>query len=110
MKAITPQEAIKGKTNTIPSVVFEVFNDLIKENLGGKSSSFQQDSVVRRLEKRGLERTEIFNKGWLDVEPAYRKAGWIVDYDKPGFNECYPATFTFSISRVSLESSLHAAA
>jgi len=45
--------------------------------------------------KKGLNRAEIFDKGWLNVEEVYRAAGWAVEYDKPGFNESYSATFTF---------------
>ena len=33
--------------------------------------------------------------GWLDVEGIYRKAGWDVEYDSPGYCEDYPATFKF---------------
>jgi hypothetical protein len=43
-----------------------------------------------------VERGEIFHRGWLDVEDAYRAEGWTVVYDKPGYNESYAASFTFS--------------
>ncbi len=33
---------------------------------------------------------------WLNVEELYRAQGWTVTYDKPGYNESYPATFTFA--------------
>jgi len=45
---------------------------------------------------RGLTRQGMYDKGWMDVEDAYRKAGWDVDFDKPGYNETYEANFTFS--------------
>jgi hypothetical protein len=37
----------------------------------------------------------IFEKGLLDVETVYERAGWKVTYDKPAYNETYPATFRF---------------
>lgn len=33
---------------------------------------------------------------WLNFEGAYRRAGWKVEFDKPGYNESYPATFKFT--------------
>lgn len=38
----------------------------------------------------------IFDKHWLDIEDTYRKAGWNVEYDKPGYCENYDAYFVFS--------------
>jgi hypothetical protein len=44
----------------------------------------------------GMERAEVFSKHYLDFEDVYRKQGWKVYFDRPGFNESYTATFTFS--------------
>jgi hypothetical protein len=38
----------------------------------------------------------IYANRWMDVEPVYRKAGWKVDYDRPGYNESYEAHYTFT--------------
>jgi hypothetical protein len=35
----------------------------------------------------------------LDIEPIYREAGWIVEYDKPAYCENYDANFTFTIPK-----------
>jgi hypothetical protein len=32
----------------------------------------------------------------MDVEDVYQKAGWEVEFDKPGYNEDYEANFKFS--------------
>ena len=45
---------------------------------------------------KALKRKEIYDKNWLDVEDVYESAGWKVEYDKPGYNENYEPTFTFS--------------
>lgn len=61
----------------------------------------KQDEIVQMLLtiKPGLERSEIFDKGWLDIESAYRKAGWHVEYDKPGYCETYVAYWEFTRKR-----------
>lgn len=95
MKAITPQEAAKSKASTIPDAVFKAFNQLIVANLDRGSATFRQDDVMKVLVSQGFKRDEVFENSWLDVESTYRKVGWKVEYDKPGYNEDYPATFTF---------------
>jgi hypothetical protein len=97
VKAITPKQASEYKKNTIPAKVIEVFNELINENMSHNQANVRQDEVVNRLVHRGLNRTEIFDRGWLDIESIYEKAGWKVKYDKPAYNENYPATFTFHV-------------
>jgi hypothetical protein len=37
----------------------------------------------------------MFNKHWFDIEDIYRKAGWAVEFDKPGYNESYESFFVF---------------
>ncbi len=42
-----------------------------------------------------VSRESIIANHWLDVETHYQAAGWKVAYDKPAYNENYPACFTF---------------
>jgi hypothetical protein len=94
-KPITPTEAAQGRIESIPSYVFEVFNELIVENLDMKGiATFTQDEVEKRIMGRMPQGTQ-FTSRWLDVESLYRASGWEVEYDKPGYNESYKATFTF---------------
>ncbi|MFZ5424563.1 MAG: hypothetical protein ACOZAO_02065 [Patescibacteria group bacterium] len=95
-KPITPSGVGKAKSASLPDVVIEVFNELIAQNFYGGSASVKQKDAVAMLVAKGLDRNEIFKKGWLDVEEVYRKAGWKVYYDKPGYNESYDAYFRFS--------------
>lgn len=106
MKPITPQEAKSKKSATIPSEVVNAFNQLITERLRGKSATFTQNEVVYKiLENMDVARNDIFDNGWLDIEPLFEKAGWKVEYDKPGFNvikkpkrnETYDAKFIFEV-------------
>lgn len=95
-KPITPDETESGKH--IPPIVIEAFNELIREG-GGRV--LQKDAVALILVKAAGAVTleEIFKNGWLDVEGAYRKAGWKVVYDKPAYCETYEANFTFTRKR-----------
>ncbi len=83
------------KQKTFPDAVLESFNELLTQKFNGTPVIIKQDDVLALMIRKGLNREEIFEKGWLDVEGAYRAAGWKVSYDKPGFNETYDANFTF---------------
>ncbi len=96
-KPINPSQVSKEKRASVPSEVFEAFNELITENFVGGSATVYQKEVVSRLVAKGLKRDEIFKRGWLDVEPVYRDEGWEVYYDKPAYNETYDAYFRFSV-------------
>lgn len=96
---ISPKDVEKEKIINFPSEVFEAFNELIIENSGSGEIYVGQKEVVARMIQKGLSKDEIYKKGWLDVEDVYRKAGWKVDYDKPGYNEDYEPYFKFSRKR-----------
>lgn len=97
-KPISPEEVSDEKLKQIPPEVIEAFNFLIaqKYNPDSKSSRVLQDDVITEIGKRiQIERAEIFNLKYLDVEDIYRREGWIVTYDKPAYNESYDASFIF---------------
>jgi hypothetical protein len=93
---IKPSEVAFAKVNTFPDAVWDSFNELITQNYSDGSAIVEQADVVKLMVEMGLDREDINSKGWLNVEDAYEKAGWKVEYDKPGYNESYPATFTFT--------------
>jgi len=95
-KPVTPKEVVSLKKTLIPDAAIEAFNELIAENFLGGYASFKQKDVVARMVKKGLKPEDIYKNGWLDIEDIFEKAGWKVDYDKPGYNETYDATFSFS--------------
>lgn len=96
VEPIKPGEIQEVKNSSIPDKVLEVFNQLITDNWNGRSSTFKQEEVVEILvDQHEFDKSEIFDKHWLDVEPLFRSQGWIVEYDKPGYCETYAATFTF---------------
>lgn len=103
VEPISPDEAIEAKV--FPDEVMTGWNNVIAENLRNGRSAFTQDAAIKaimaafRAAGKRTTRAKIFDKGWLDVEGTYRKAGWKVEYDKPGYNETYAANFTFAKAR-----------
>lgn len=97
MKPITPAEII-NKDRTIPDQVIESFNELIVENIRCSVARVYQEEVLEKIcdKMPAVDRREVINNKWLDIEDLYRSAGWKVDYDKPGYNENYQAYYTFT--------------
>lgn len=95
---ITPIKALQAKQESIPDFVIEAFNELIIKgmNTSGSVCIKQKDVVALITSKQQISSNAIYSSGWLDVENIYRSAGWNVEYDSPGYNESYDATFTFS--------------
>lgn len=95
MKPLTPQEAQQSFNNNLPDFVIESANELIVENLdsyGGAHFTF--DDLEERIKSKMTGDTE-FNHKWLDVEDVFRKFGWSVSVDKPGYCETYKGNYTF---------------
>jgi len=90
-KPLSPSEAFDLKQKVIPDKVIDIINEMILENFNGGIATLQQAELVRRMKAR----LEDFQERWLDFEDVYRKQGWKVTYDKPGYNETYPAIFVF---------------
>lgn len=96
VRPLNPKEILEKRIADIPDAVLEAFNELIAKNFNGAYAIVRQNEVVKLLvEKKGINKNEIFENHWLDVEDLYRKAGWKVEYDKPGYNETYDAYFEF---------------
>lgn len=93
-KPITPEEAKAKHLEEIMPEVFESFNELIVKNLCNRYSSFKQKEVEKLVVEK-LKGKQFYSK-MLNVEEAYRKVGWKVVYDRPGYNESYDATFSFT--------------
>ena len=103
VKPISPDEVINKKKKLLPDGVIEAFNELIAKNWDGNQSVIDQDDVVNLIcEKVGdgmgnsAPRRLVFDNNWLNVEEIYEAQGWEVEYDKPGYNEVYSASFIFS--------------
>lgn len=95
---IRPEDIPEAKIKYIPEEVFTVFNEEIAKGFNDNSATVKQNKVLEVLtsEQFGFDRAQVFANGWLNVEDAYRAAGWKVHYDKPGYNESYDAYFVFT--------------
>lgn len=97
IRPISPNQLHTIKKKTTREIVYETVNEMLVENAGDRSRIILKlEDILMKLVARGLDKYELIDKGFMDFEPAYRKAGWKVDYDEPGWNETYPATYTFS--------------
>jgi len=106
MEPITPDAVASQKTANIPDFVIGVFNEMITEAWSGRNAVLMQNAVVKRViaaaKKSGISKTKrvtsqrVFEEHWLDVEPIFRRVGWVVNYDKPGYCETYEASWAFS--------------
>ena len=101
IKPITPAEVSGEKLKTIPDVIIETINELIARNFVGKHATIKQEDIINLVKSKDEQLTDriIFDNHYLDIEEIYEKAGWKVEYDKPAYNETYPATFTFTKKR-----------
>ena len=100
VEAISPNEVAAAKAKCLPEYVLRAFNDLIAERFTGGRAQIKQDEAIARIQFYSgyvLDRQEIFNKGYLNIEEVYREKGWKVDYDKPGYNESYGAFWVFKV-------------
>ncbi len=92
---ISPSDIPAAKAEHIPEDVFEIVNGLLAANFTAGRALFYQDDILAALEAKGHDRQDVFDKGYLNFEEAYRAQGWKVEYDKPAYNESYRAHFIF---------------
>jgi len=94
---LNPADIVQAKAVTIPDEVMTVWNFHIAKGFKqGKSRIVQDEIVLDIMSAMGSPRARVYTENWLDIEDVYRDAGWIVKYDKPGYCEDYPASFTFT--------------
>jgi hypothetical protein len=96
IEPITPAQAAERSMDFIPEFVYAAVNQLISENYSpGRRFNIKVKDIKELIFKTTNMSTADFNTKWLDFEPFYRKAGWSVSYDGPGYNESYDAFYEF---------------
>lgn len=97
VEPISPQEVVAIKALNIPNEVLDVFNKEIAAKWNGHSCTLLESDVAQKIASAlSITVSQVYELKYLNVEPIYRKKGWKVEYDKPGYCETYPATYTFS--------------
>ncbi|MES3004588.1 MAG: hypothetical protein V4690_00575 [Patescibacteria group bacterium] len=90
-----PSEVGARQRESFPPEVFEAFDELIAQNFADGRAKIETPEVSKLIIAK-LNGSRRFSSKWLNVEEAYRAAGWKVKYDSPGYNENYEAHFIFS--------------
>ena len=96
IEPIRPEEC---EERELPDFVIIGTNNCINKHYHNGTSHFLQNDLIDEILEvapDNVTRQMLFDKNWLDVEETYRKVGWKVVYDKPGYCETYKANFTFS--------------
>ena len=102
MKPISPEKVEQIRIHEMPEAIVQATNELIVRSWNGSSATLKVKEIVDQYfrvsgeEDTAKTRKQLFDKHYLDIEPAYREAGWKVEFDKPGYNESYDAYFVFS--------------
>lgn len=100
-RPITPAEVVGLKRSSIPAAVFDGFNAMIASSWDGREATFSMkdaEEAILALDK-SLKSDQLYDNGWMDVEPIYRREGWSVEFEKPGYCESGEAMFTFKKRR-----------
>jgi len=92
MPPIKPHEINKQ----FPEAVFTAFNNLIIKNFSGFSAFVNQKDVLAEMESLGINKKDVWENQWLNVEEAYKNEGWDVEYHKPFIDEAYEPYFVFT--------------
>jgi hypothetical protein len=101
MKPINPIEVKKQQLANIDDEMIQAVNELLIEKFSSGSCTILQKDVIERyfklknLENTQANRDELYKRKQLDFEPLYKKEGWKVSYDRPGYNESYEPSFEF---------------
>lgn len=110
IEPLSPTEIQVKWTKVFEPLVIEAVNNLLIK----KYSPNKKDFVIKQheitteikcllgdqtMEQKDIKIKELYANNQLDIEEFYRKAGWEVLYDKPGYNEMHDAFFEFSIPK-----------
>ena len=100
---LTPKQVKEMHQKTIPEEIILAVNHLLVKGCSEsrirviieQNEVIEQATTTMRNNGKTVERNDFFENHWLDFEPIFRKAGWKVTFNKPGYNESYPAYWTF---------------
>ncbi len=87
---ITPGLVLRNRSDAIPGFVFDVINELlldiviVNHRVPRLRGCLTQGLIILAIQEYSpsLTANEIVAKGWLNIEDAYREAGWNVAYDR----------------------------
>jgi hypothetical protein len=99
VKPIKPNEVVSIKLDNIPDELIEAINELIVKKWDGYSAVVLQEDIEKLFLKKYPNvkeaKKKMYEEHWMDFEDIFRKEGWSVKFDKPGYDESYDAYFEF---------------
>lgn len=98
VKPLAPADVGYAQAELFPDFVIETWNTVIAKHWSGTQSRIEQDDIILELIAASpmlVDRGDVFARHWLDIEDLYRAEGWVVEYDKPAYNESYDPYFVF---------------
>lgn len=96
IKPLSPEEAKAAQEESLPDEVIETVNYFLTKRASNLVIRITVAEVREMLNRKGFTTEQIYGDNLLDIENVYRKAGWKVTYDKPGYNESYEPYWDFS--------------
>lgn len=103
IRPILPKEIDDAKSATVHPKLIEAANNLIVKEWNGYSANFKLKELVAEFvritegdEHNESAKSKVYKDQNLNIEDIFRKAGWKVNYDSPGYNESYDAYFEFT--------------
>ena len=105
-RPITPTEVETHKKTTFPPLVYKAFNELISKSYNPKTERavVLQKTVVDLIveyskdedKDEHLTKEDVYKDNLLDIEFAYREAGWGVNHEKASMGEDFESYFEFT--------------
>ena len=104
MPPIKPSEVLAKHAAEIPEAVYEAFNEQISRKWDGYQCvvllTEVADAIRQKLREHAhlpwsVDNSTMISRGWLNIEEAYRSAGWEVEFQKPDPGDSGPACFVF---------------
>lgn len=100
---ITPNEVLENRIYKIHPSIIKIVNDILSQRFTHKDSSvvIKQKEIVDKFQELhpDFSREKLYDEKHMDFEYEFRKFGWDVAYDRPGYNENYEAFYKFSIKK-----------
>lgn len=100
IKPITPEELMKSFDSLIHPSMIKTIN-LLLSRFNGYSVRFTEQELIDQflIFEPSYDRSRIFDERHLEFEGLYIRAGWIVESERPGFDESFEPFYIFKIKK-----------
>lgn len=98
VKPMSPTEIKQKAIESIPDEMIQAVNELLIENASRGTITIKLKDIearFRKLSNGKYNSIDIYDKGWMDFESAFRQAGWKVSYESPARDENFESYYRF---------------